>query len=77
LALIQSIIAASVVDFPLPVGPVTTTRPLSYWQKSMQALGNLRSSTVKILDGICLKTAPTPAMSRKTLQRMRARPTSS
>ena len=76
-SLMWSIMAASVVDLPLPVGPVTTTSPLSSWQKSSTALGRFRSLALRILEGIWRKTAPTPARSRKTLQRMRARPASS
>jgi len=36
---ILSIIAASVVDLPEPVGPVTSTRPLGFSAKSDTTLG--------------------------------------
>jgi energy-converting hydrogenase Eha subunit A len=38
-SLILSIIAASVVDLPLPVGPVTSTRPRGFSVMSSTALG--------------------------------------
>ena len=46
------IIAASVVDLPLPVGPVMSTRPMGISQKSSSTGGRSRSSTVLIWYGM-------------------------
>ena len=75
--LMWSTMAASVVDLPLPVGPVTSTRPFDSEQKSTTARGSLSSSAVRIFDGIWRKTALGPRWSRKMLARKRATPSSS
>src|SRR5579871_2917729 len=48
LALMRSIIAASVVDLPEPVVPVTRTRPRCSSQILLMTLGRLSSSTVNL-----------------------------
>src|SRR4051812_47481203 len=68
----KSTIAHRVVDLPLPVGPVTSTSPLVRKQSFKISLDSPMSSAVRILLGICRKTAPIPLRSRKTLQRKRA-----
>ena len=40
--------AARVVDFPLPVGPVTSTRPMGRSQNSRSTSGSSSSSTLAI-----------------------------
>ena len=58
LSLISSIIEASVVDLPEPVGPVTSTRPRGFLQNSWTTGGRPRSSIGTICDGIRRKAAP-------------------
>ena len=55
---IRSIIAASVVDFPLPVVPVTRINPLCSIEIFLITSGRCNSSIVGILMGITLKTIP-------------------
>jgi len=52
---ILSIIAARVVDLPLPVGPVTNINPLGLLQKVSAIGGNPNASNFKISKGILLK----------------------
>src|SRR5579883_3409981 len=52
--------AASVVDFPEPVGPVTSTRPLGLFAKSETTAGKPSSSELRILKGI-VRNAPATA----------------
>ena len=52
--------AASVVDLPEPVGPVTSTMPRGLSAKSAKILGAASCSSVKILLGMLLSTAPAP-----------------
>ena len=59
-ALIASMMAASVVDFPEPVGPVTSTRPWSSWASDSIAGGSPSSSTDWIVAGIRRNTAAAP-----------------
>ena len=66
--------AARVVDLPLPVGPVTSTRPLGISQKLFSTGGRPSCSKVMIFEGIWRSTAPTPCLSRKTLTRKRETP---
>ena len=68
------IIAASVVDLPEPVGPVTRTRPRGWLAISTKDLGQFSSSRVRIFDGIVRITAPAPRCCTKALTRKRARP---
>ena len=58
--LILSMIAASVVDLPEPVGPVTSTRPLGFSANSPTTGGRPSSSKVRILNGI-VRNAPATA----------------
>ncbi len=67
-------IAASVVDFPEPVGPVTSTRPLSIAARRRTGSGIPSCSRVMILVGMTRKTAPEPRCWRKRFTRKRARP---
>src|SRR5438874_6495197 len=55
--LAKSIMAARVVDFPEPVGPVTRIRPFFSSGNFFSTGGNPRSSTVDTFDGIKRKTA--------------------
>ncbi len=57
--LISFSIAASVVDLPLPVGPVTRIRPFSLFTISLNILGSFNSSMEGMLMGIVLKAAAT------------------
>jgi hypothetical protein len=68
----RSIIAASVVDLPLPVGPVTSTRPFSASQKVRSDSGKPRSSKRGIFPGMVRNTAPSPRFWTKTLARKRS-----
>ena len=52
--------AASVVDLPDPVGPVTRTMPRGLSDSSAKILGALSCSSVRILDGMVRNTAPAP-----------------
>ena len=71
--LILSIIAASVVDLPEPVGPVTRTRPRGRSASLAITGGRPRSSKVRTLNGICRMTIATQPRCLKTLPRKRAR----
>ena len=53
------IIAASVVDLPEPVGPVTSTRPSGIWVSSLMATGSSSWSSVCTWIGMRRNTAPT------------------
>ena len=59
-ALIRSMIAASVVDLPEPVGPVTSTSPERIRLKVFSTGGKFSSSRVLILAGMVRNTAPMP-----------------
>ena len=52
--------AASVVDLPEPVGPVTSTRPDLSEQISLSTSGMCSSSSVRIRLGIWRMTQPMP-----------------
>ena len=69
-----STIAASVVDLPLPVGPVTRTSPLCSNAARFRRGGSPSSSAVFTLVGICRNTAPQPYFWLKKLHRKRATP---
>ncbi len=58
----RSRIAASVVDLPLPVGPVTRMRPRSAAKSPATAAGRSSSSVVGTRDGISRNTAAEPAL---------------
>ena len=71
--LILSIIAASVVVLPEPVGPVTSTRPRGF-SAIFDDRGELPSSSkVLMLKGICRMTSDTQPRCLKQLPRKRAR----
>ena len=74
LLLMWSIIAASVVDLPEPVGPVTRIRPCGWSISSAKMRGQPRSSSVRIWLGMVRNTAPAPRFWLKALTRKRARP---
>ena len=57
--LTSSIIAASVVDLPEPVGPVTRTRPRGFSASLWSDGGRPSSSSVLIASGMRRKAAPT------------------
>ena len=58
LRLTSSIIAASVVDLPEPVGPVTRTSPRGCIASSASERGRLSSSSVFSSSGMTRKAAP-------------------
>ncbi len=66
--------AASVVLLPLPVGPVTSTRPRGLSESSAKILGQPSCSSVRILLGMVRNTAAAPRFWLKALTRKRARP---
>ena len=72
--LIKSIMAASVVDLPEPVGPVTRIRPLRCRVRFFSTGGRPSWFRVETLVGTTRKTAPIPPMCWKTLIRKRALP---
>ena len=71
-ALTRSIMAASVVDFPDPVGPVTSTRPFSRSARVCMTSGRPSSWNDRICVGITRNTAPSPFRWWNTLTRNRA-----
>ena len=71
--LMSSIIAASVVDLPEPVLPVTRISPFETLQRFLTASGMRSCSSVCALEGIARNTAPMPFSCRSTLTRKRAR----
>jgi len=71
--LILSIIAARVVLFPEPVGPVTRTNPRGFSASFATTDGRPRSSNVRTLKGICRITSDTQPRCLKQLPRKRAR----
>src|SRR3989454_6091148 len=70
----RSIIAASVVDLPEPVVPVTSTRPRCSSQIFVMTGGRFNSSVVRIFVGMTRSTMPTLPRCWKTLTRKRPRP---
>ena len=68
-----SIIAASVVLFPEPVGPVTNTTPRGWSASSAKIFGAFKSCSESIFDGIVRITAAAPRCCTKALTRKRAR----
>ena len=71
--LILSIIAASVVDLPEPVGPVISTSPRGLLHSSSSTGGNPSSAKERILYGMVRNTPATAPFCMKTLARKRAR----
>jgi hypothetical protein len=72
--LILSIIDASVVDFPEPVGPVTSTRPRGRFESSATIGGSPSSAKVRILNGIVRNAPATAPRCMKTFARNRESP---
>ncbi len=72
--LMCSIIAASVVDLPEPVVPVTSTRPRGSMAIFSITFGSVSCSMVWIRNGITRKTAPMVPRCWKTLTRKRPSP---
>ena len=70
----RSIIAASVVDLPDPVVPVTSTSPRCCSQMWLMTGGRFSSSTVRIFVGMTRSTMPTLPRCWKTLTRKRPSP---
>src|SRR5687767_7424491 len=66
-------IAASVVDLPEPVGPVTSTMPRGWSAISAKIFGALRSSSDRILEGIVRITAAAPRCCTNAFTLKRAR----
>src|SRR5688572_24197196 len=71
-ALIASMTAASVVDLPEPVLPVTRIKPRVAVESSNIDFGIFSSSSVSAFEGMPRNTAPTPFKCRNTLTRKRA-----
>ena len=69
--LMSSIIAASVVDLPEPVLPVTRISPLLARHSCGTACGSLSCSIDSALDGMARITAPMPFSCRMTFTRKR------
>ena len=72
--LMRSIIAASVVDLPLPVGPVTSTRPRGFIASCSHTLGSPSCAKVGITIGIARMTIETAPRCFMTFTRKRATP---
>src|SRR5216684_569891 len=62
--------AASVVDLPEPVGPVTSTMPRAWSEISAKILGAFRSSRDRIFEGIVRITAAAPRFCTKAFTRI-------
>ena len=73
-SLITSIIAASVVDLPEPVGPVTRTKPRGFAVRSRSTGGTPSVSRPGISCGTRRKAALTEPRWKKQLTRKRATP---
>ena len=73
-SLIKSMSAASVVDLPEPVGPVTSTSPRGRFANSATAGGRPSDSNGEISDGITRNAAPSAARWKYAFTRKRARP---
>ena len=73
-ALITSIIAASVVLLPEPVGPVTRTKPRGFAARSRSTCGTPSESSDGISCGTRRKAALTVPRWKKQLTRKRATP---
>ena len=73
-SLIMSIIDASVVDLPEPVGPVTSTKPRGLRVKSPSTAGSPSASSDSICSGIWRNAALIEPRWKKTLTRKRATP---
>ena len=65
--LMSSTMAASVVDFPDPVLPVTRIRPVAALHNWRTDSGRLSSSIESACEGMARMTAPMPFRCRSTL----------
>ncbi len=74
LVLMWSTIAASVVDLPEPVVPVTRIRPRCSAAIFSSTFGSKSCSMVEILKGMTRSTTPMVPRCWKTLTRKRPRP---
>ena len=72
--LISSIMAASVVDLPEPVGPVMTTNPRGLRVRSWSTWGSPRSSSCGIFIGMRRNAALRALRWKNALTRKRALP---
>ena len=72
--LISSIMAASVVDLPEPVGPVMITKPRALLANSCRTLGRPRSSSLGVSTGIRRNAALRLLRWKNALTLKRARP---
>ncbi len=72
--LMRSMIAARVVDLPLPVGPVTSTKPRGSSASSATMGGKPRSSSPRISNGMARKAPATAPRCMNTFARKRDRP---
>jgi len=64
-SLMSLTIAASVVDLPDPVGPVTSTTPRGYCAISLKMFGAFSSSSVSTFDGMVRITGRRRGSARK------------
>ena len=74
--LMNPIIAAIVVVFPVPVGPVTSTRPRGLSESVRITAGSRSSSNVGISERTRRTASPTRVRCRNTLIRNRPMPAS-
>ncbi len=72
--LILSMIDASVVDLPEPVGPVTRMRPRGFFESSVTIGGSPSSANVRILNGMVRNAPATAPRCMKMLARKRDSP---
>ncbi len=73
-SLIRSIIAASEVDLPEPVGPVTSTNPRGFFVNSSSTGGRPSESSLGMVDGIRRSAADSEARWKYAFTRKRALP---
>ncbi len=66
--------AASVVDFPLPVGPVISTRPLDFMLRVLTTSGRPSSSRRGIVNGMGRKERAIVPRCREAFTRNRPAP---
>src|SRR2546423_15187170 len=70
----RSMTAASVVDFPLPVGPVTSTRPFLSPAASLRTSGRSKSLNCGGAGGVTPQTVDGGARRHEKVSRERAEP---
>jgi hypothetical protein len=74
LVLVHELDWVSVVDLPLPVGPVTRISPRGFWARVASTGGRASSWKARIRSGISRYTAPTAPRWWNMLQRNRPTP---